>query len=702
MDSTLAARRLLTRVYIRAMRRLLPALALLLVLAPAASGHNGRTTVDQTITGGDPAEAFQFLKIGPGEPYAVRGDILAPRAGRERGRVSLAYFGQITDFQLADEESPARVEFLDPDPSGTAGSAWRPQEAFVVHAVDQSIRAMNRFLSSPVPQGDGSRAQLVNAVMTGDLADNMQRNETEWVVRLLEGGTLDPNSGTADLAGTSCPPGTPLDDPEKYTGVQDYDDYFESPAFYDPDRPIGQYANWPAYPGLMDRAQVPFEAEGLKVPSYSLFGNHDGLVQGNEDAVRSFEDLATGCVKPYSPATTELSSGLDPGFLAALAGTSFNVPPDPNRQFVDKAQFMALHNTGRQADAHGFAYVPPAEREASAGAAAYYAWTPVPGVRFVAIDTLSEGGMTPTSSDGNIDDPQWKWLEKELDAATARNELIVVFGHHGTSSLTADVADEEASDCAENDEHGHDTNPGCDRDPRSSQPLHLAEEVAALLLAHPHVVAFVAGHSHNNRVQPFKSDRGSGFWEIKSPAISDWPPQQRLIELMENCDGTLSIFGTMLDHEGPVDAPKAGPAGGFSPAELASIGRVITYNDPQGDNADSAGLATDRNVELLLDDPRSIRPADPKLRLRVRPRRVRPSRRTRLTFRLTTRSGEPVKGAVVRFKHRRARTNATGVARMRIVLRARSKRRGRVTQTMGCTERKASSAQVMAPARRRR
>ena len=118
----------------------------------------GTSTLEETITGGDPAEAFQLLTLGPGEPYAVLTDLAEPRAGRERRRVSLAYFGHLSDFQLADEESPVRVEFLDPDPSRTASSAWRPQEALLVHQVDESVRAMNRFLSSPVPQGDGTRA----------------------------------------------------------------------------------------------------------------------------------------------------------------------------------------------------------------------------------------------------------------------------------------------------------------------------------------------------------------------------------------------------------------------------------------------------------------------------------------------------------------------------------------------------------------
>ncbi len=210
------------------MTRLIAALTIVagLAVAPSAAGLNGKSTLEETITGGDPAEAFQLLSLGPGEPYVVRAELAAPKAGRERRRLSLAYFGQLSDFQLADEESPVRVEFIDQDPSGTARAAWRPQEALQVHEIDQSIRAMNRFLSSPVPQGDGTRAQMVNAVMTGDLADNMQRNETEWVVKLIEGGTLDPNSGSADLARSACPPAHALDDPRNYTGVQDYDDYF--------------------------------------------------------------------------------------------------------------------------------------------------------------------------------------------------------------------------------------------------------------------------------------------------------------------------------------------------------------------------------------------------------------------------------------------------------------------------------------------
>jgi hypothetical protein len=100
----------------------------------------------------------------------------------------------VTDFQLADEESPARVEFH--DPLGSPFTAVRrPQEAFVPHMVDASVRRINRFARSTLGGGRGPRAGLRLAVATGDLADNQQLNDACWVRTLLEGGLLDPNSG---------------------------------------------------------------------------------------------------------------------------------------------------------------------------------------------------------------------------------------------------------------------------------------------------------------------------------------------------------------------------------------------------------------------------------------------------------------------------------------------------------------------------
>ena len=172
----------------------------------------------------------------------------------QRRRRSLAYFGQLTDFQLADEESPARVEFVDRGRS----SAWRPHEALQPQAIDLSLRQMNRFTgASPVPQGDGTRARMNFALLTGDQSDNQQRNETIWVRQLVEGGQpLDPNSGRRVNDYAECGPAVQQalqakDIPPEpvYTGVQDYGDYFEAHDFYDPNRPAGQWAELAALPG---------------------------------------------------------------------------------------------------------------------------------------------------------------------------------------------------------------------------------------------------------------------------------------------------------------------------------------------------------------------------------------------------------------------------------------------------------------------
>jgi hypothetical protein len=610
------------------------ALAALALLAVSSATADPRSTLSRRIVPTGPPGPYQRLTDAPGEHYIVReSGVGKAQLGRSGRRRSLVYFGQLSDFQLADEESPARVEFLDPATNPAPfDAAWRPWEALMPQTVDAGIHAVNEWAGgSPVRDGRGKRAQMDFAMTTGDSADNQQRNEVQWVVRLLEGGTLDPNSGSSKAADYgSCPPGTPgTAEAKKYTGVQDYNDYTEGadPYFYDPNDPRGaNFSAWPKYPGLLDRAEQPFSAEGLKVPSYVVFGNHDGLVQGNESANGAFESVATGCIKPTSfvgdprNLAGTLQSLTPTALLAAVTDPNkvMLVPPDPRRQFVSKAQYKALHKTGRQADAHGFGLIDPSQLAASNGAAGYYSWSPKPGIRFIGLDTVSEGGVVGPSADGNVDDPQFRWLDGELKKATQRDELVVIFSHHAIESLTANVPDEDAAPCTgvqkappDSGSGSHDTNPGCDVDPRDSRPIHLGADLTALLHKYPHVVAWVAGHSHVNNVEPFPAAHGGGFWSIRLAAEADWPQQQRLVDLMDNRDGTLSIFGTILDHSSPAATPPSGTsAASFSPFQLASIARTMSYNDLQvGSNPFRGGKhgegdPDDRNVELLVGDPR--------------------------------------------------------------------------------------------------
>jgi hypothetical protein len=674
----------------------------------------GHTTLEQIVTGPDPNLGYANLttQLVSGS-HLVRDGVsesnpAIPNAqsGRDNRRTSLAYFGQLTDFQLADEETPAKVEFLDPG----ANSAWRPQEAFQAFIIDSSIRQMNLFAgASPVAQGDDSHAAMDFALVTGDQADSAQRNETIWTRELIEGGTpLDFNSGVTDTANPSAynptdhpscapyavpPPLGGFENPPSeaplYTGVQDYTDYDEGnvfvPQYYDPADVRGSWAtnHFPTYTGLMDRAQtLSLTPAGLAVPSYVTNGNHDPLVQGNEDPIEPFENIATGCLKMLASTAAPAFPGVpDPSVLLAPPAASTLVPPDPLRRYVSKPQIKAIYGGNGQDNAHGFDYVSSTEETASNDSASYYAWDPPqsPQFRFISIDTVSEGGQTAEgvgcgSANGNIDNPQWQWLVGELDAATARDKLIVLFGHHPIRSLCTQIPDENAQPCTTQHNHGdtpeHDRNPGCDLDPRVSEPLHLGEPsqrppgnttqtLSELLNGYPHLIAYVSGHTHDNNISAFPRPGGGVWWGIETSATADWPVQHRLIEVMDNHDGTLSIFGTLLDAAAAAAAPPLVPetgaqclnatdddgdgrvndgcpavgasetttqclnatdndldlrvndgcppassAAGYDSAQLASIGRELAYNDPQAGDGTGEGALNDQNVELLVRDPR--------------------------------------------------------------------------------------------------
>jgi hypothetical protein len=255
---------------------------------PAASAPG--STLQATLVDRD---GDGFLERGPGEPLIDRGDkaALGP---------TLATFGQLTDTHVRDEESPARVPFLD-RLGPPFNSTFRPQEAFSAQTLDAAVRALN--------------TQKPEAVfITGDLTDNAQRNERALAEHTLKGGDVDPDSGK---------PG--------YDGVQDADQ--PDPFYYRPDHDA------PTHPGVLDQAQRTFRAEGLKAPFYVLAGNHDLLVQGEVPPTPELNAIATGdrMVQAFDQRLLdvpreEASAAAAVQHLPDLP--SVHVPADPRRAFV--------------------------------------------------------------------------------------------------------------------------------------------------------------------------------------------------------------------------------------------------------------------------------------------------------------------------------------------------------------------------------
>jgi hypothetical protein len=479
--------------------RALAALAILVLLGAALATAVARRQDRRSAPSGSTlrgtwidADGDGILERGPGEALADRTE-LAPAA---RPVKRLALFAQLTDAHVRDEESPARAAILDRlGPPFT--STFRPQEALTAQVLSAAVASIDRVHPQAVLE-------------TGDLVDSAQANELDMALAVLRGGRVDPNSGA---------PG--------YDGPQSASN--PDPFFYRPD------VDAPRHPGLLTRAQLPFDSPGLRAPWYPVLGNHDLLLDGEVPATEPLERLAVGSRFPVRldpgvrvPHGRRASA---PALVERVLGRGLvqtrPVPADPRRRYLHPGEAMRRL---RSASGHG-----------GRGPRLDYAFDVGPRLRVIVLDLIARGG----GSGGRVVPSQVGWLGRELRRAGRR--YVIVASH---------------------------------------QPLRSSAgggRALALLDRSPRVVAAVAGDTHHNRIRP-RRVRGRGYWLIETASLADYPEQARAFRLVETAGGGVALETWMLDT---------------APDALASTSRELAYLDAQGGRpAAFAGRRSDRNARL--------------------------------------------------------------------------------------------------------
>lgn len=479
----------------------------------------------------------------------------------------LSSFFSISDIHITDKEAPNQMIYLQQsDPVlNTMSSIYSPVMLYTTHVLDAAIQTVNALHQvSPFDFG----------ISLGDACNSSQHNELRWYIDVIDGRLITPCSGI-------------------HLGMSTID------------------------------YQKPFKAAGLdkSIPWYQTLGNHDhfwiGTYPVDADASLGLRNsyitgtvLASGplsvsaadfpCMFDVPAALKERTSymgvldGSTPCGNIIDAGTCAvapTVPADRDRHRITIAEWkQEFFNTTTTPVGHGFNLVDPSQ----ASDFACYSFVPKSGIPLKIIvldDTQSEtDGSHDIHGHGFLDATRWAWLQNELAAGQAANQLMIIAAHVPIGVETIGFSEVEWWES--------------DKDPNATEQNAVSlTDLVSELWKTPNLLLWIAGHRHLNTIKAFPSPDATtpeqGFWHVETCSLRDFPQQFRTFRIFLNADYTVSIVTTNVDPAVAEGTPAA-VSRSYAIAAEQILSTNLTRNTPN--------LATLGSIALETVDP--SRPQD--------------------------------------------------------------------------------------------
>jgi metallophosphoesterase (TIGR03768 family) len=136
-----------------------------------------------------------------------------------------------------------------------------------------------------------------------------------------------------------------------------------------------------------------------------------------------------------------------------------------------------------------------------------------------------------------MDATRWNWLQAELAAGQAANQLMIIASHVpiAVDSIGSEVEWWESA-----------------LDPNATMQNAVSlTNMVAVLQNTPNLIMWMAGHRHLNTVKAFLPPAGgapqNGFWQVETCSLREFPQQFRTFEVYLNSDYSVSIVTVNVD-----------------------------------------------------------------------------------------------------------------------------------------------------------